>query len=87
MAIIAFEDTYVSEKGMEKLFQQMDDDRDGKVCEKELKGYIMKKEELRNKHQKQENDRKGGRIKEATEKIEERVKSIFAKLGNNYCLY
>ena len=79
--VIGGQDTYISENGMEKLFQKMDEDNDGKVGEKELQEYILKKEELKNKQQQRKRDKTQQMDKEAREKITEHVENIFQILG------
>ena len=62
----------------------MDEDNDGKVGEKELQEYILKKDELKNKQQQQEQDKKHKMDKDAREKITEHVENIFQILGKDY---
>ena len=81
--MIYAQDTYISENGMEKLFEKMDEDNDGKVGEKELQEYILKKDELKNKQQQQERDKKHTMDKEAREKTTEHIEKIFQILGKD----
>ena len=80
-----FKDTYISPNGLEKFFNQVDSNKDGKVSDIEIKHYISKKQSLRSKYEKEKqvNMEKEKLGKFGYDNIIDYAEGIFEKLGKN----